>query len=87
MVQFSLAKHLDVETALVYSTLCFLTSVVGYVIMSRIIAATGHASFLVLLLGFLLAAGGLAVVGLGVSQVVRHYRQSGGLPGFESICT
>ena len=70
-----------------YFVLCFLTSCLGYVVMARLITATGHASFLVLVLGSLLSAGGLAVVGLGIDQVARHVRQSGGLPGFQSICT
>ena len=58
----------------------------GYLLMARLITATGHPSFLVFLLGIMLSLGGVAVVALGLLRVVAHIREDGRLPGFDSIC-
>ena len=85
-MQFALAGRLDGGYALVYAGVCFSSSVLGYLLMARLITRSGHPSFLVFVLATMLTAGGLAVVSLGVLRVVTHIREDGRLPGFDHIC-
>ena len=85
-MQFALGGRLDTGYALVYAGLCFGASVLGYLLMARLITRSGHPSFLVFVLGIMLALGGVAVVSLGVLRVVSDVREHGQLPGFDNIC-
>jgi hypothetical protein len=83
---FLLSGRLETNYAAVYCSACGVASVIGLTLVGRLVKATGHPSVIVLLLAFIMGAGGLVSGILGFMDAWRQHQTGGGADGFKSIC-
>jgi FtsH-binding integral membrane protein len=83
---YLLSGRLETNYAAVYCSVCGAASVMGLTVVGRVIKATGHPSVVVLLLAFIMGAGGLVSGILGFMDAWEKHQSGGGADGFKSIC-
>jgi hypothetical protein len=82
---FFLAGRLVTNYAAIYCGVCAVASVVGLTLVGRLVQKTGRTSVVVLILAFIMGAGGLVSGVFGYLDAWQQ-RQQGGGSGWKWIC-
>jgi uncharacterized membrane protein YfcA len=80
-VAFLLEGRVQLQYAAVFCSVCGIASLLGLSVVGRLVQASGRPSIVVLLLSFIMAAGGLCSGVFGYLDAWQH-----GDTGFKSIC-
>ncbi|KAK8954755.1 hypothetical protein KSP39_PZI002020 [Platanthera zijinensis] len=85
LVQFSILGMKDVNQALVFSGLCFISSIIGILIIQRAIERSGRASLIVFSVSTVMALSTISITCFGAVDVWRDYTRGKSM-GFKLPC-
>ena len=77
---------LNTHYAVVFAPICFVASLIGVIVVGRLVKQTGRTSILIMILTFLIAMGTVLSAVFGGRKAIddiRHHRHV----GFQSFCT
>ncbi|KAM7255109.1 hypothetical protein ACFE04_020350 [Oxalis oulophora] len=84
-LQYLLAGIQNVETALIFSVLCFVASLVGLMVIQKMVRKSGRASLIVFLISIVMALSTVLMTSFGAVDILRDY-VSGNYMGFKRPC-